>query len=490
MLDSARCLESRDTYRRMIDFCAERGITILLWHFTDDQGCSLRFDSMPEIASPNAYSKEEMRSLVEYAGERGVTLAPELETLGHSRYITGCSRYKHLLESDLDFTAICPVARETRQIMSKLLAEVAGIFTSPWIHVGMDEVNFGGHRLTRKALETKSSKEILLDYVHFIHGEVVSLGKRMMMWGDRRTVEQGIAPSIPTDVIIANWQYSAQVSQEQIRYFLNLGLDVMLCPALITYDQQFLPGTQLAFANIGAMADNLHLSGEGKVLGVVTTVWTGTRYFHDAQWLGLGIACELMKLGSQASFPAAVRKTIQSFYGCETIDGSLMRALLEVLDLAPLREEFLSVLRLKAFHGLNAEQCRARAVRWAAIGDALDAAAHTIRKNRRPFDTFRFAVELMRYLYVRAGSLLSASPGEDPASPADIAALGRMLYLRMLKIWDAERFEDDPRKGNPVFAFDRAENLLLMFRESLDRFGALMKKMPELSSAYSGGIDE
>ena len=58
MLDSARALENRDFYRTSIDFLAARDVTRLLWHFTDDQGCAARLPSVPEAASPHAYSPE------------------------------------------------------------------------------------------------------------------------------------------------------------------------------------------------------------------------------------------------------------------------------------------------------------------------------------------------------------------------------------------------------------------------------------------------
>src|SRR6516164_2837219 len=87
LIDSARCLENRAYYRRLIDFVAARGCNVLLWHFTDDQGCSLQFESVPGIASPHAYSKQEMRELIAYATDRSVEIIPELATLGHCRYI-------------------------------------------------------------------------------------------------------------------------------------------------------------------------------------------------------------------------------------------------------------------------------------------------------------------------------------------------------------------------------------------------------------------
>src|SRR5882757_2200154 len=54
MLDCARCLENRAYYRKTIEFLASRGVNVVLWHFTDDQGCTMQFDSVEGIASPNA----------------------------------------------------------------------------------------------------------------------------------------------------------------------------------------------------------------------------------------------------------------------------------------------------------------------------------------------------------------------------------------------------------------------------------------------------
>ena len=108
MIDAGRCLEKRQYYNDLIDFAAERGVTSLLWHFSDDQGCAIDFASVPGVASPHAYSRSEVRSLVTYARDRGIEIIPELASLGHTAYITRLPRFKHLAESNEMFQQHLP----------------------------------------------------------------------------------------------------------------------------------------------------------------------------------------------------------------------------------------------------------------------------------------------------------------------------------------------------------------------------------------------
>lgn len=452
LIDSARCLEKRSYYRKLIAEAAERGLNMILWHFTDDQGCTLQFDYAPEIASPHAYTKAEMKALVRFARKRGVTLIPELESLGHSRYLTNHARFRHLLETEDEFTAICPVAPETREIMSALLREVDEVFDSPYIHVGLDEVKLGGHPLTRKALKKQTEREIFADYVNFLHGEVTALGRRMIMWGDHRTRMMDFLPLVPKDIVIADWEYSKEVRPDQIAHFLKLGFDVLLCPALITYDQPFLAGTQLGLANVRSMSAHQTLTAtKGKIAGIVTTIWTPTRYLHEAQWLGVALAADLMA-DPAADLRTGVRKFLQDFHGIAKPPAELGEALMRVVELAPLREPYVSLLR-----GGRIETTALGPV-WEELASrvkVLEAHRKLVRKNRDAYGALLLAVKFLTFLHERA------------LTEADTSKVARKFLARLERQWDRERHAEDPRKTSTRFTFDRNEHLLLSLRDSL-----------------------
>ncbi|CAN5348150.1 hypothetical protein BH09VER1_BH09VER1_28080 [soil metagenome] len=456
LIDSARCLESRKYYRDLIRFAAERGMNTLVWHFTDDQGCTLQFDAAPEAAGPNAYSKAEMKALVRFARSLKVTLIPELESLGHSRYLTRHPRFSHLLESEEEFTAICPVAEETRAIMRALLGEIAEIFDSPYIHVGLDEVKLGGNPMTKKALRRKTERELLADYAIFLHGEVTKLGRRMIMWGDRRTRALDILRLLPRDIIVADWEYSREVAPDQVEHFLALGFDVLLCPALITYDQPFLAGERLGTANVRSMSAHQTLPAKGgRVLGIVTTMWTPTRYLHDAQWFALALGAEIMR-DEKVSIRAATRRFLAEYHGVSPPPSDLIKAWMSLSELAPVRDPYLSLLRGERLGELDSAALRRDLAGWLEISEALGRHRTLVRRQHRAWDTMRLAVSFVIYLHRRGLGL----PGSSTAS-------GKLLLERLRSTWNRERFFNDPRKSEVAFRFDRAEHLLLSFADSL-----------------------
>jgi len=67
---------------------AEWGLNTLWWHFADDEGFTLKLSGHPELASPRALSKAKMKRLLDKAGQLGIDVVPEVESLGHTRWIT------------------------------------------------------------------------------------------------------------------------------------------------------------------------------------------------------------------------------------------------------------------------------------------------------------------------------------------------------------------------------------------------------------------
>jgi hypothetical protein len=89
MVDAARVPETLDYYRRVIEFCADWQMNSLHFRLADHQGTALRFATVPGLVThDNAITAEELKLLAEYARSHGVDLIPELESFGHTGYIT------------------------------------------------------------------------------------------------------------------------------------------------------------------------------------------------------------------------------------------------------------------------------------------------------------------------------------------------------------------------------------------------------------------
>lgn len=464
MLDSARTLECRSYYPRFIDFIADRGCDTLLWHFTDDQGCSLRFDSLPEAASPNAYTKSEMRELIGHARQRGVRVIPELETLGHTRYITRARPdLAELSESDAAFTSLCPVHPRTRQIVGDLLDEVCDLFDDERVHVGLDEVNFGDHPLTRQALKTRSASELFADHVNFLHERLTRRGRRLMMWGDRLLKDDAVARAVPKDILVANWQYTPAVPDATTEQLQRHGFEVVSCSAMISYDQPLYPGERFALGNLRDTPR--HAAAHG-TQGVITTIWTPQRFLAESLWPAMHYAAELYHdptLGVEAS----MRRFAEGVHGFSP-SATWLQAMQTVLDQSPMRKPWVAALRLTLDERLADVDLKSRATAWREAASALQDEAPSVRLEADRYDAFVLMVELSAHAWER---VLAVSHGEAHEA---LLAESERLAEKLETTWDRERFHDDPRKHEPVFPFDEDDHLLIAFNHGTQALRAAL----------------
>lgn len=62
LIDSARLIEKHSYYFSLLRELPRWGYNTVFWHFTDDQGCTVRFKSLPELASKHAFTPKEIKS--------------------------------------------------------------------------------------------------------------------------------------------------------------------------------------------------------------------------------------------------------------------------------------------------------------------------------------------------------------------------------------------------------------------------------------------
>jgi Glycosyl hydrolase family 20, catalytic domain len=279
MADAGRVPEDPSYYRRAIDFCRRWNMNAYLISLADDQGCAFRFKSHPElITHKNALTHEQAKELADYARERGVELIPEIESFGHTRFITGVPQYARLQDAMQggrnNFSAVTPVAPETLKLFADLYREVAEIFPSRYFHGGCDEVNWGGSELSREALKKKSRDEIWAEYVNSLDEIARGLGKDLIVWGDYVLHKQpGILPRLNKDIIVMDWQYyvtDPRPLEQAARTVVDTGLRVIGAPSIISCRWGVRAGAN-ALRNIDAFADAYSRIESPRALGVIVT---------------------------------------------------------------------------------------------------------------------------------------------------------------------------------------------------------------------------
>jgi hypothetical protein len=488
MVDAGRVPESLDYYRRVIEFCAEWELNTLHFRLADDQGSTLRFTSVAGLVThKNAFTPDQLRELAEYAKNHGVDLIPELESFGHTGYITRSPAYAHLLDSSSqnssEFDGICPVNPETLHLFEKLYREVAAIFSSTYLHGGCDEVNWGGSALSRKALETRTRAQIWAEYLNSLYRMAESYGKHLIVWGDVVLhKEPQILPQLNKKIIIMDWNYSetspAKLQETYLKVRAN-GSRAIGAPALIRYLWGPRAGTQ-QLRNIDAFADSYHRSDDPACLGVILTNWIPSRYIQDSIWDGFAYAAIAFNQGSAAARASAFRQFVERHYGASwnEIWDEAFRLVYEDAPCVenresspwmggPLQVPWSSDKQLAVLLK-NKSAARNPYTRLLSL---LNQLAPSVRKNLPDFQAFALCVEYLEALSWRE-SVVTEQINHPIALETStqlirqIAQRDQAILKALAGDWDKGRPADSPAKSQPVFGLAPKDQLLFQWNRA------------------------
>ena len=235
MLDSARNFQSVERIKLCLDWLAAIKINRFHWHLVDTQAWRLeirRYPRLTEVGSVRGegteveggfYSRDDIRAIVAYAAERGITIIPEIEMPAHSNAIIYCypelscqgtplgnreiaQGHYHFTGQTDDVRNLCAGKELVFEMLDHILEETAALFPGPWLHVGGDERvrdlwSKCPHCRQRMA-EEELPDEIMLQlyFMNRICRKVHKLGKTPIMWAENP--ERGI----PDYAIVQGWR--------------------------------------------------------------------------------------------------------------------------------------------------------------------------------------------------------------------------------------------------------------------------------------------
>ena len=267
MLDSARHFQSPQFIERFIDTMALHKLNVLHWHLTDDQAWRLEIKKYPRLAeaggwrvpagaAPRAnidpetgksrmiggiYTQDNVRRLVAYAAQRGITIVPEIDMPGHAT--AAIVAYPQLgtiadpptgIPSDWGvYQNLYNVEESTFAFLEDVLGEVLTVFPSLYIHIGGDEAVKdqwkASPRIHARMLElgVESETELQSYFTRRMETFLSAHGRRLLGWDE--ILEGGIAPDatvmswrgVDGAVIAARAGHDAVLSPDPIAYLDN-----------------------------------------------------------------------------------------------------------------------------------------------------------------------------------------------------------------------------------------------------------------------------
>ncbi len=225
MLDCSRTFQSPDYIRKTIDRMAFYKMNVLHLHLTDDQGWRLEIKKYPELTVKGArfpakyneppehqgfYSQAEMRALVSYGAARNITLVPEIEMPGHSLAALSCfpelscsggpfEIFPFFSGPNITRDILCAGNEKTFEFLDNVLAEVAALFPSQFLHIGGDEAPKDAWKKCPKCQARirseglKGEDELQSWFIRRVEKILQKHGKRLIGWDE--ILEGGLAPN-------------------------------------------------------------------------------------------------------------------------------------------------------------------------------------------------------------------------------------------------------------------------------------------------------
>ena len=260
-LDVARHFFSVDEVKRYIDVMAIHKLNTLHWHLTDDQGWRIEIKRYPELTAVGSirkatvvrkewgtydgtpyggfYTQDEIRDVVKYAADRGVTVSPDIDLPGHMLAALtaypelGCTGgpYEVWGRWGVADDVLCPGREKTFEFLEGVLTEVMELFPSEYIHIGGDECpkvrwekcprcQAKIRQLGLKDDGEHTAEHYLQSYVTDRIGKFLAQhGRRIIGWDE---ILEGRAPS---DAVVMSWRGS-----EGGIAAAKLGHDVIMTP--------------------------------------------------------------------------------------------------------------------------------------------------------------------------------------------------------------------------------------------------------------------
>jgi hexosaminidase len=254
-LDVSRHLYPVQFIFKLLDVMALHKLNVFHWHLTDDQGWRIEIKKYPRLTSVGSsrastplpddktrndgkvyqgfYTQDEVREIIEYANQRGITIVPEIEMPGHALAALaaypefGCSgeSYHVATKWGMHEDVFCAGNDETFVFLQGILDEVIDLFPGEYIHIGGDEcpkVRWKACQKCQERINTEGLKdeyELQSYFIRRIAAYLLQRRKRLVGWDE--ILEGGLA----SGAVVMSWR-----GREGGIEAAEMGHDVVMSP--------------------------------------------------------------------------------------------------------------------------------------------------------------------------------------------------------------------------------------------------------------------
>lgn len=213
MHDVGRNFRSVEMLKRELDLFSQYKLNVFHWHLTDNPAWRIECKAYPQLNDPRFqrkgrdegkfYTYDEIRDVIAYARQRGITVIPEIDMPGHSRFF----------DDTFGFSMASPEGMKVlRKCLEEFFSEISAA-DCPYFHIGSDEVHVDNPK----------------EFMTFCEGIVRAHGRTPIAWNP------GLEPSAGTVHQVWNSAIGDTIAAEGCSYryidsyqgYLNIGSPIL-----------------------------------------------------------------------------------------------------------------------------------------------------------------------------------------------------------------------------------------------------------------------
>ena len=302
--DTKHHLDRMEYYYQEVDRLARYKVNAVIWEIED----KLRFTRRPEIAAPNAISKQEMEALCRYAKDHYVEISPLVQGLGHASFIL--KHHWELRENPASDWEFCPSNPATYELQFDLYRDALEAMPyGKYLHIGGDEVSAIGIDERCKATG-KSPFELQMYWLKKVCDFAVENGRIPIFWDDmplkygdvmkfsnvqseeevaQKWNSEKLDASIdlfPKECVYMRWLYGDATlagHRRILQWYRDSGLTVMGATAASYGASPYLPRNN---TNADIIQGFSQLVAENHLAGILATAWDDGSPHLETVWRG------------------------------------------------------------------------------------------------------------------------------------------------------------------------------------------------------------
>lgn len=196
-----------DEMLNLIEMIADWKYTALMIEYDD----RFTFERYPVLNHPAAFSKSNIRDIIDFAAERYIEVVPCLDSLGHANFYLMHKEFQHLAEIPGNICELCPSNPETLVFIKNLWREVLEVHRDcRFAAITGDEVFREGEFCPACNKYAKEGKLSLLytNYYRDLGNWVLEHGVRPMIWADMIEIYPEEIDRLPRETVFGDWNYS------------------------------------------------------------------------------------------------------------------------------------------------------------------------------------------------------------------------------------------------------------------------------------------